>query len=709
MTTPLVGVTHDVVIYDAASNHDPIGLVVVTGSYRVTKAPTFVPRLAQGDPRGVDLAPYVSWVQDDWRGASGVPQVGFGNKDYYKMVGMQPDVMEGYLYMLPGPFQVDITFTSTPNTIADWWDKGFGRAAVVHGVATTHGTFGDDLFQATTRIFAHKWEHELKYYATGPVYSYANNALPGLTFSAVQWSNTGFISTYGALMTESGGYKSLPNLSWKSIIASAYNSHWEPVGTTTAGALGVYDDKLWRAEPVGHRISYYNPTATSGDYWSDWIDTDQNGSIYNMATFIGRLFIGRDDGLWAYEAGRTYQVIDFSSAKSADNFRLLKAAAGALWFNIGSRLLRYTAGGLLEEMETGHRDMMPVSLCEVPDGVLVALRDPLGWTVRNKRYELIRLDITTGAVQHLIDAASQLRTNLNEFTWADAVVAPVIGARQPSPIDEMSGFPPTTQVKGIIFGPLFHTGTTAGSGPGSYRKQATIFFDRHLATGELDDIIWDHPDQKGNTHYMTTPWVDLGYPQVNKAWARCRVRAWVANEYNYVFVRYKLKGDTSWGYLGALGGVGESGSLEDTFDFPVGSNSRAVKLKVEFWLNFLGNEVFLEVPAKLYELELDGLFLDQGGADEEVARKQVRFTADVLDGIQLLNREVENNAAEIQATLYSYAMAGTPQVVALPWPAPVGHTIRAKVELDQGGAIVPILSYGHSSPGVQLSVIVTEV
>src|SRR3990167_13699 len=64
-----VGETHDIVVHLDTMN--AVGFIVKPRTYHIASAPTFVPRMAIGDPRGIDYSLWRSFVQDDFSGGAG--------------------------------------------------------------------------------------------------------------------------------------------------------------------------------------------------------------------------------------------------------------------------------------------------------------------------------------------------------------------------------------------------------------------------------------------------------------------------------------------------------------------------------------------------------------------------------------------------------------------------------------------------------------
>jgi len=126
--------------------------------------------------------------------------------------------------------------------------------------------------------------------------------------------------------------------------------HYAPSYNTISYNLEVYDDRLWRTDRG--RASYLEPAVNTLDaIWSDYIEVgDPTIFINNTAVFNGRLYFGKVDGLWVFDAGRVYMVEDFSHIASAYNFGVMIVYRGALYFNIFNSLYRLTTGGLIEKI-----------------------------------------------------------------------------------------------------------------------------------------------------------------------------------------------------------------------------------------------------------------------------------------------------------------------------------------------------------------------
>jgi hypothetical protein len=605
------------------------------------------------------------------------------------------------------------------------------------------------------------------------------------TYDAVQFSGIAFISTYKVNLIGGVNY-----LQPYPILCHVGDSMWQPAASTTAGALAVYDNRLWRAEPNGWRIAYFEsdkfklpdhnqgtlnyigdgaaaefrdsgqdfsewetlsglakyrlfvantdgsicwgymgasnnagqdidiyqddmvsgrgwgwfgPTTpfadgrTPGSYevrpawplpftlqgWSDYTTLDPTASIRAMEPFIGRLFIGCQDALWAYEAGRAYKVVNFAERASIENFAVMKALHGALWFNIEDTLYRYTSGGLLEEMVVDFNHQYPRSITAGKGCVYIATTREVD--VYN--CYLYRLDIETGAVQEMID--TDLLKPSSQFMDKGAVAVLTCG---PEPVSELRAS--YRQRPKVVVGPVLTT------------LCASANCLAYLDFGFVDEVVSDDSLPTVATannplmHRIESIWMDLGYPAVDKFWERVRLTCKLPTAGQALVVYYRTVRGAAWTTLGTIttSDVASSGVAE--LDFPANTQSKAIQLRVGVQLTTANQSrtalITIEVDATL------GL----------VGKRRIQFNAVVSDGMELLDLTVENSAAFVAASLYSLSGPRTIHTVALPFPPPVGHTTKARVELGPIGAVVPILAYSglpSDSPGADISVVITEV
>lgn len=299
--TPKVGITHDVVIYPSGGL-TPIGLILEPFSYRVSDAPDFIPRMAVGDPRGIDYSSMVSWVQAAWRGQSALEHA--NGQGYKTLSGFNISVPGGVLqtYNRPSLGASEIT---NPTKFDRYLSPMLRSVPAVYNVCPVpHSTnlwpwyptevvvpVGSIIFRPSVAI-------------TSPVQvtmQVSNSLETGrVIYDAVEYSTACIISTYYNSVGTDGKYV------WGNIeIATAAGPLVTPVGSTQSGALAVYDDKLWRSAPLGDEIAYLQPPWEIITFGSDddvTVDEDAKTWTRDDGSFISN---GFEIGMTATWAGFT--------------------------------------------------------------------------------------------------------------------------------------------------------------------------------------------------------------------------------------------------------------------------------------------------------------------------------------------------------------------------------------------------------------------
>jgi len=698
--TPTVGVSHDVVIYDGTGNLPPVGLIVRPMTYRVGEAPNFIPRMAAGDPRGTDTDQWTTWVQTDWRGGVRRNYRVMGNEECMwaaMMRGMIADRTSGKLKPVVAPVQVSLYNPHDPTDVFE-----SGSPYYLHRIPPNARYLSEVPFAAWNTddpcclLVVGRYLYFLEWVDNSPEkgefarFKRLDSAVTGLSYppiDAVVYSGIPHFTEY-EYVSAAHWYTAKPMQVFLGVNTLTHNLHY----CTTGGALAVYDGKLWRSEFLGGRIAYYDPNAgpvcvSSGDNtcyaygppgWSDWYETGPNVIIRRMVPFIGRLMIGACDGLWAFEAGRTYKVVDFSDQFCAYNFQFMVTTQGALWFNIRDRIYRYTTGGLLQEVDwTPQYARWTINRClyewvgsGTANGLLVAAYP-----------ELWYIDGQTLATTMLFDSRD-MGLSLHPLFAVGLMGWPAY--RDSYLFDTDTG----GKFGHWVVGPVEYS--QAGN---TGRSCFWLGDPTRLPYAGVSEHAWNwsNPDW----HYVELCPVALGYPALKKRWLEVAV----THDFNgqaRIKVWTRADESESWNYAGELTHTNGRGTLE--LDVP-DSEWLQVKLGLVCVSTFVNMQ-----DAGISAVEIRGAYRPSG-------RKQIHFNAIVVDDLQLLDMTVENSAAWVTSALYSLAGSGAIHTVALPYPPPVGHTIKAMVEIGPVGAAVPILSYDAPSgcPGSDISVVITEV
>ena len=310
-----VGKTHDIVVL--LNDTQELGLTVKPHSYRLGRAPEFTPRLGSGAPSAGDFDWWRAFVQRQF-------DLGEGEAEFGQLEGLR-------------------TFARGYGVVQ--WPSGLGPALLpaatsMEGIEPLH-------LSCNQRI-------HIVEMSAAPRLIYGAKTGPGalLTHTDGLWAAThtwNAVRPSAAVMHSSvlnvalgvslRGYGSPDGVKPAVWFAPAYNTNTDLVWN--------YDRKLWRS--VGHRMSYLTPTTG----WSSYIEVGSaDAPILNTCVAFGRIYFGKKDGLWCYEGGRVYEVEPFYADASDDNFTMMHASHGALYFNIKNRLYRYTGAGNIELLFT---------------------------------------------------------------------------------------------------------------------------------------------------------------------------------------------------------------------------------------------------------------------------------------------------------------------------------------------------------------------
>lgn len=388
MTTPTVGVTHDLVIF--VNDSIACGLSLKPFTYHIQFAPTFIPRFSIGDARGIDRARWRAWMQSRFDGGAGqfywggsaptnkfaeshLVDIGFPTTRRKEMVGLvTPAVVNVNVNVqddLDDAASGDISAASLPwATTADVQD--------VHTLfpwpAGTRQTLEQPYHMIEMSDRPHLTLPQAMVVYTGvdnPSYywdygalSLKSNKLTGKW--AVCYTGTNVLANsavmYSGITVLAGGpaesifiYGAGSSMGGVTASVASYGPaiKYTPAYSTYAHALAVYDNKLWKAN-LGKASYLLAAVTTNLAQWSDYEVGDPAIPINKMERFNGKLYFGKEDALWVYDQGLIYEVQDFRDERDKTNFRMMVAHQGALYFNIRAKVYRLTTAGTLELLQT---------------------------------------------------------------------------------------------------------------------------------------------------------------------------------------------------------------------------------------------------------------------------------------------------------------------------------------------------------------------
>ena len=543
-----VGETHDIVVHLDTMN--AVGFIVKPRTYHIASAPTFVPRMAIGDPRGIDYSLWRSFVQDDFSG-------GAGQYNYHGDMGNNRYAESSLLDIGLG----GSVFNANLLEAEDKPISRRSRSEVVGGVASAilpQATSGgsESLFPNAYTAFSPAFVLQLnnlpyfihhKLAAVYGSYSFVIATSPPPIPGAGSATNT---------PTAIGAIGTVPLLGWQNIGVGyspvdravtairhsntifvganaggggiqAYNlvQNWyTPTYSTTATVLGDYDGKLWKAHV--NQLSYLDLPVINTARWSNPVHVGESTRyIRAMMPFQGRLYLAKKNGLWAYESGRTFVVQSFENEFDETNFNLFEQLHGALYFNITTSIYRLTAGGAVELLESPNID-----------GYVAG-----GATLRGLLYVLYRSSSGGSRVWRFDPTLGGWHEWFSALDIATAFTAPYFG---PTSIKAS-----TNQL--WLF-PMVMTGSGNPTQPvatfnhaQAYRSQLTAGY-YNMGTGA----------------YLTTSRLHLGYPGLDKLFNRVLLDFNLYGTSDAIDVYYSLDTEkaaqvraayTAWSYIGPPG------------------------------------------------------------------------------------------------------------------------------------------------------------
>jgi len=309
-----VGKTHDVVVLVNATQE--LGLTVKPSTYRLGRAPEFIPRIGGGEPGAQDFDWWRAFTQRDFH-------LGEGPSSFDRIQGLE-------------------TVARAYGAIA--WPSGLGpallpRATSMEGLTPVKLSCDDEIRIVEMSDAPRMLYKKLLLTHTDDLWVWSHTQLAGNVRSVVMHSNVMFMAH------DNTGYQAYGTVFESGVVAASHNPavYYAPAYSTDADILWNYDGKLWKGDD--NKIAYLTPTTG----WASELEVGSaDHKILNTAVAFGRIYFGKSDALWCYEGGRVYEVEPFYGEVSDSNFKLMHATHGALYFNIGAKLYRYTGAGNIE-------------------------------------------------------------------------------------------------------------------------------------------------------------------------------------------------------------------------------------------------------------------------------------------------------------------------------------------------------------------------
>jgi hypothetical protein len=336
-----VGKTHDVIVL--VNDTQELGLTVKPHTYRLGRAPEFIPRIGGGEPGAQDFDHWRAFTQRDFH-------LGEGPSSFDRIQGLET-IARGY------------------GVVA--WPSGLGpallpRATSMEGLVAMELSSDDEVRIVEMSNAPRALYKRLLLTHTGAVgnelWVRSHTQLASDVKSVVMHSNVMF-TAYADTGYQAYGSQPSPNAA----------TYYAPAYSTDADLLWNYDGKLWKGDD--NKIAYLTPTTG----WAAALEVGAaDHKILNTAVAFGRIYFGKEDALWCYEGGRVYEVEPFHGEVSSDNFKLMHATHGALYFNVKNKLYRYTGAGNIE--------LLMVYPYEALLGPATTAQDKLYFSVRDQSF-----------------------------------------------------------------------------------------------------------------------------------------------------------------------------------------------------------------------------------------------------------------------------------------------------------------------------------
>ncbi|GAG03784.1 unnamed protein product, partial [marine sediment metagenome] len=184
--------------------------------------------------------------------------------------------------------------------------------------------------------------------------------------------------------------------------------------------------------------------------------------------------------LQVYDAGRVYEIENYRQERDPNNFKLLVAHRGAMYYNIRQKIYRLTAASTIERLDTPIFEGFVLSGASVGNELHYMVRTPGGYT---KTYVF---NPETGGTRE----------------WFNTQSIGHVGSRTPSSI-------------AAAFGQVWVAPMTLTAANNSTYLAPVIAVNKILPP-----VVLTSPYFMRTHSYLITSMLDMGYPDLNKLWNR---------------------------------------------------------------------------------------------------------------------------------------------------------------------------------------------
>jgi len=289
------------------------GYIVGERGYSRKDAPVFTPRFGTGEQGINDLDVFKIFSQDDFSG--GMFQRHFDDITKTARVdGMLLNPYDKLLYNAPPHSQT--------SPISGW-----------RGTVNAHTVYKGVLYFAANGAGSH----------TGTVYRYNPSTKD---YTSIK---TDFATAVSAMAVVND----------KLFVATTGGLYWGWDGTTwtSQGSFGViliqpFNGKMYcngNGSTDKGRLFSHDGTPGTGVAGALYPVGDVNVAFNSMAVFNSRLYIGKPDGLFAYDGTRVVNILDYQQNYDARNFQFMATHEGFLYYTIKDKVYRFN-GATVEQV-----------------------------------------------------------------------------------------------------------------------------------------------------------------------------------------------------------------------------------------------------------------------------------------------------------------------------------------------------------------------
>lgn len=288
-----------------------VGYLLRGRGYQKSESRIFAPRFGSGEQGLTDLDLWKSWEQTDMTGGGFQPVF----SDSTKVQMLKNAVYNPVDHLIyPSPTVGVSSVPANTSTLMNQSAVYKGLLYYVIDLVGGAGKGGIATYNASTNVSA-SIKTDFPTFITG--IQVANNLL---------W-----------VATSNGGLYSYDGTTWTSL-----GSTGAPVFTKLFRFRGaLYGSGSTNNNASGTLYSLTGTPASAGVVSTIGTPGDQLKDILAGVEYNHRLYVGKTDGLYAYDGVQISTILDYSEDESSNNFKYMAVFNGALYFTVKNQLMRY--------------------------------------------------------------------------------------------------------------------------------------------------------------------------------------------------------------------------------------------------------------------------------------------------------------------------------------------------------------------------------